>query len=128
MLIASFFKWWYGAGLVKRFRRLLAKLGQTTDFFSIDLLVKTLFQPFKMIDSQKIDGSIEMRLRNWLDRLISRMIGAMIRTFTLLAGIIVIVFQVILSVGAMVFWLAMPLVPVASTILFILGATPSWLG
>lgn len=128
MLLASFFKWWYGAGLKNRFSRLRDKLVQTSDFFSIGLLLKTFFQPFRMIDAQKLDkGALEDKLRNWFDRLVSRMIGAMLRLGVLLVGILALVARLVYSFVAMFLWLFIPVAPAACVILFVLGVAPSWL-
>lgn len=128
MLLASFFKWWYGAGLKNRFHRLTDQVLKTSDFFSIDLLLRTFFQPFRMIDSQKLKkGALEDKIRNWFDRLISRLIGAMLRFGVLLVGMVALLMRVAYSVLVMILWLFVPILPAACVVLFILGVAPSWL-
>ncbi len=128
MLLASFFKWWYGAGLKNRFERLTDKIIKTSDFFSIDLLIKTFFQPFRMIDSQKLEkGALEDKVRNWFDRLISRLIGAMIRFGVLLVGLLALLARLVYSLVAMILWLFVPFLPAVCVILFVLEVAPSWL-
>lgn len=128
MLLASFFKWWYGAGLKNRFQRLTDQLVRMSDFFSIDLLLKTFFQPFRMIDAHKLDkGALEDKVRNWFDRLVSRLIGAMLRFGVLLVGLVALLIRVFYGVVAMVLWLFVPALPAVCLILFILGVVPSWL-
>lgn len=127
MLIASFFGWWWTGGVVQLAKRLLAKLDSTRDFFSIGLLLRTLFQPFRMIDAGKVDGPLEVRFRAAIDRLISRIIGGMIRTVVMIMGLVAIAIQAIGSAFCLIFWILMPFLPVVSLILFVLGVAPAWL-
>ncbi len=127
MLLASFLRWWYGAGLKNRFQRLLNGLKKTFDFFSIDLLVLTLFQPFKMIDSEKLEkGALEDKLRNLFDRIIGRVIGMFIRLFVLFFGVIALILHSLWDLFAMMAWVITPFLPVLCLVLFILGVVPKW--
>lgn len=127
MLIASFFSWWWTGGVAQLTKRLLAKLDSTRDFFSIGLLLRTLFQPFRMIDAGKVDGPLEVRFRAAIDQLVSRTIGGTVRTIMVMVGLIVVVIQAIASFAYLVCWILMPFLPIISLILFILGVAPTWL-
>ena len=127
MLIASFFSWWYGSGLKKRFELLGSKLDLTRDFFSIGLLIKTLFSPFRMIDANVVkNGSLDQKIRSMVDKLISSFIGALIRLTVVIVGAFGLAFQAVFGLIAIGFWILMPIMPVVFLILFALGWVPKW--
>ncbi len=126
MLVASFFKWWYAAGLKKRIEIFFEQIGRTQDFFSIGLLVKTLFKPFKLIDSGTIKGSLDAKMRAFIDRSISRFIGAFMRSIVILIGLFVLIFQSLYGLMGLIFWLLMPILPIFFAINFALGVSLPW--
>jgi len=99
-------------------------LAALVDYFSIDLLLRTLFSPFRQISAGKVQGPLGVQLRAWLDRLVSRGIGAMIRLFMIVIGALaMIVATLIYSVGV-VLWAVVPLLPVIGIILGVSGWVP----
>ena len=60
------------------------KLVSVFDYFSIDLLVRTWFAPFRQISAGAVDGPIGVQIRAFFDRLISRTIGGIVRGLSLL--------------------------------------------
>ena len=128
MLLASFLKWWYGSGLKNHLLRLGDSLLRTIDFFSVDLLAINLFQPFRMIDSTKLErGALEDKISNFFSRIISRCIGAGIRSFVLIFGVLALTLHFLWTIISTLVWLATPIVPVTGLILFVIGVAPSWL-
>lgn len=123
MLLVSLFQWWYGDGWRQRLRIIKRQLGDTLDFFSIELLFKTLFTPFRQISAEAANGSLEAKLRAFADKMISRAIGAVVRLVIIIAGIIAIVFQAAFGGIILVGWGLLPLFPVAGIILMISGWT-----
>jgi hypothetical protein len=114
MVISSMFSWWYIDGLKDQLRRIKRMLVRVNDQFSIPLLAKTLFQPFRQISTGKVDGALEDKMRAWLDRMVSRLIGGFIRTVVMIIGLICLLATALLSVVRLVFWVAMPLLPLAA--------------
>ena len=112
MLLLS---WWYSAGYRVFLQKLLSKLHDTADFFSIDLLLKTLFSPYKQISAEVNSGSFFQRL---LDKLISRIIGFFIRFFIVITGILALALQVICSAIAALSWPLLPIFPLICFVLF----------
>ena len=51
MFIVGLLGWWYGAGWRERARMIIERLAKAYDFFSLDLLIKTLFAPFRQISA-----------------------------------------------------------------------------
>lgn len=121
MLFMSLFQWWYGDGWRQRAVAVNARLDSVMDYFSMGLLVKTLFSPFRQISAGKVDGPLGVQLRALADRLISRMIGGMIRTVLLLVGAIAIALQAVFGVVVLVGWLFVPALPVVGLVLMIIG-------
>jgi hypothetical protein len=108
----SMLSWWYLGGLQDQFGRTKKRLLKVYDQFSIPLLLKTLFHPFRMIDADKSYGpSLDAKIRAWLDKMVSRMIGGFIRTIVVIIGIIVLITTVVISALMLVLWVILPILP-----------------
>jgi hypothetical protein len=126
MFLVGLLSWWYGDGFFTRLQFIKDRLARTSDFFSIFVLVKTLFAPYKQISAgQNIDTS-ETKLQIFADKMISRFIGFFARIFLIVAGCIVLIFQVIFGLLVMICWVILPLVPVAGLIMYVIGWVPEW--
>ena len=53
MLAVSFLQWWYLRGWLAYFDGFRIKMRDMADFFSIGLLLRTLFQPFRQISADE---------------------------------------------------------------------------
>ncbi len=121
LLVTELLRWWYGDGWRGRARLISVRLDGTLDYFSIGLLAKTLFAPFRQISAGKTDGPIGVQLRALVDKLVSRVIGAMVRLIILIVGGIAIGLQVLISGVLLVAWGLVPLAPLAGIVLAIMG-------
>jgi len=86
-------------------------------YFSIPLLLKTLFSPWRRYIWFYPRGfDIGKYLEVWVSNLISRIIGAILRIFLIISGLIYEI--LILFVGAIVFfgWLILPALLIAGLI------------
>lgn len=126
MFLAYVLSWWYGNGLVGRFKIIKNRLQVTVDFFSISLLIRTLFAPYKQISAEQVDGSIDVKIRAFFDKLLSRIIGAVIRLFMVIFGLVALAVQTIISGIILIIWLVLPLVPIAGLIIWVIGWVPQW--
>jgi len=126
MLLVGIFSWWYGSGWRIRIQIVKDRLAASADFFSIGLLVSTIFAPFRQISAGKVSGSIGDQMRAFVDRLISRFVGAIVRTFMIIFGLFVMFFQIIFGLIMISVWPVIPLFPVAGLILLAIGWVPSW--
>lgn len=124
MFIVSVLGWWYGQGWNMRFVRLREKLMSTLDYFSIDLLFRTFFSPFRQISAGNVRGPLGVQMRAFLDRLISRMIGAMIRLTMIIVGSVAIVLYLVYGSLMLIIWGVVPLMPVIGVVLFLIGWVP----
>ena len=123
MLIVELIHWWYARGFRAFGRKLLEKLGLTADFFSVGTLFKTFFLPFRQISAGKVEGSLETKMHAFFDRLVSRCVGATIRFFLIIAGLISLLAQAIFSLILFLAYPFMPIMPVVCVVLFTNGVT-----
>lgn len=127
MFLVGLISWWYGRGWVGQWKLMGHRFKATLDFFSIGQLLMTLFSPFRQISaSPSADATVPAMFRAFVDRTISRVIGAFVRFFTILAGLIVIALQATYELLIMVAWWFVPLLPVAGFVLLAIGWVPSW--
>ena len=109
MLAISFFEWWYSRGWSIYFQGFLARLQNTADSFSIGLLFKTLFQPFRQISTT--DGSKATAGEKIIDATVARLVGFFVRVFIIIAGIITLILMAVGGVLLGLLWLVIPLMP-----------------
>ena len=123
MLAVSFLQWWYSRGWGIYFLGFRDRLRNTADFFSIGLLLKTLFEPFRQISAnEKGDtGGLEGALIAFFDRLLSRVIGFIVRVFVIAGGIVSLTLMVVVGLAISVLWPLIPLAPVAGIVLCTMG-------
>jgi hypothetical protein len=124
MFIVGLLGWWYGPGWHGCISRALGRLAATADFFSISLLLRTLFSPFRQISAGGVRGPLGVQLRAFFDRLISRLIGAMVRTGMIIAGCVVLTVQAIIGSLAGLGWLLLPVLPLVGLTLTLIGWMP----
>lgn len=125
MLPISLFSWWYTNGWRDQAELCGARLSRVSDRFSITLLLRSLFSPFRQISADDNYGpGLDAKVRAWLDKLISRCIGAMIRSVLILMGALLLLFEVIIAAVRLVVWPLLPLFPVIGIILAMSGWVP----
>lgn len=93
---------------------------RTADFFSIGLLVRTLFDPFRQISAGQVraQAPLAVKMQAFFDRLFSRVVGAVVRLLVLFAGLVVISLRAVWAVGSIVVWALLPSTPVVGIILW----------
>lgn len=124
MVIVGLFSWWYGAGWKQQVIAVRDNLLSVYDYFSIDLLLKTLFSPWRQIAAGKVRGNISMQMRAWFDRLFSRIIGGFIRTIVMVVGIVSILVVTIVGLLRLCLWPMIPVLPVMGVFLSMTGWVP----
>lgn len=124
MVIVGVLIWWYSAGWFGCILRVRDKLMGVYDYFSIDLLIRTLFSPFRQISAGRVDGPIGAQLRAFFDRLLSRIIGACVRLMTVVIGACALVVTLVWGVVKIVAWLVVPLLPVVGLCMMLIGWLP----
>lgn len=113
-------KWWYTAGWKTFFNSFLERLKAVADQFSIGTLFKTLFYPFRQIDSgHLVNASISERFQAFIARTISRFIGAGIRLVVAGTGILILGLTAIAGFIANLIWPLIPAMPIVCIFLTI---------
>lgn len=124
MLMFSFLQWWYSTGWLTFGNSFLDRLKGSADFFSIGLLLRTLFSPFRQISAYTDDfAPLQKRFQAFFDKLISRMVGLVVRLIILVFGVIVILIEAAIGSVLVLAWPLLPLVPIAAIVLGIMGVT-----
>ena len=124
MFIVGILSWWYGAGWQQRFAMLRERLATTNDYFSIDLLATTLFAPFRQISAGQVNGPLGVKFRAFLDKLISRCIGAMVRSTMIIIGVAAILLHSVIGCVTLVMWALVPALPFVGVWLYTIGWLP----
>lgn len=119
MLFVSFVGWWYTRGWVAFGNKLLELIKKIAREFSIRLILRTLFSPWKqIISSGGVNTTLGDKIRKVVDNLVSRLVGAGVRFIMLILGLIFTGLLSMLSLLAFIIW---PLIPPASVALILLG-------
>ncbi|MGE5309978.1 MAG: hypothetical protein ACM3JF_02785 [Sphaerimonospora mesophila] len=124
MILVGFLTWWYGAGWHDQIKRIGLSVRRTSDFFSISLLARTLFALFRQISADATGNDIASRFRAWGDRMFSRIIGAVMRIFMIVFGIIALGLTLVISLVRLALWPAVPLLPLAGLVLMLSIGAP----
>jgi hypothetical protein len=119
MLIAEFFKWWYGVGWQEAATGAIGLVKKIQLSFSIPVLLRTLFAPWKMIVTNP-GRSLDDKMRALLDNLVSRTVGFFVRIFSLIAALVLMFIAAIIGGVIAITW---PLVPVLIITALIKGIT-----
>jgi len=79
-------------------------------YFSIDLLLKTLFLPWKRDEINTDNLSLDLKLRVWIMNLVSRFVGAIVRLGVIFVGLVSIALCVVAAIVAVVGFVALPII------------------
>ena len=124
MLVVGFLQWWYLRGWTDFSHKMLSGLRSLADGFSITLLLKTLVAPYKQISAYGSGReSIQAQISDFFDKLLSRVIGMILRIMIILIGIAVILLDILVSGIAILLWPLLPIMPFVCIILTIMGVT-----
>jgi hypothetical protein len=120
MLILDFFTWWYSTGWLKTVNDLKRRSNNVLRTFSVFLLIKTLFKPWRRIITYPGQG-LKSRLSALIDNSISRVIGFVIRLFTIIAAFIVFIVVNLISLLSIIIWPILPILIIIAVIKGIVG-------
>ena len=112
MVFISLFSWWYTTGWLTLIQKASRRVESVLKFFSVPLLITSLFSPFRQISAGRVNGSLKAQLQAWGDKLFSRFIGAIIRSFLIVIGLVVVAVMSAFCLIAAVAWPLVPLAPV----------------
>lgn len=121
MFIWFWVRWWYGAGWVWAWRRaVIDRLAWCNSAFSLSRLAATWTAPYKQTAVGRVKGSIGVHIRAWVDRLVSRVIGFLVRTVLIFVGLLLCGLTLL---SGLIFLLAWPFIPLSLPLGIIL-----WIG
>ena len=117
MLIAAFLQWWYGPGWRDASNRLSARLKNTYLSFSVPILLRTMFAPWRRIITPP-NGSLEQKMKALLDNIVSRAVGFTVRVMALLAAGLLLFFYAGFGGILLILW---PILPILGPALIVGG-------
>lgn len=110
-MIVDFLRWWYGPGWRTALGNVHGRARGVLEDFSVGLLARTLFSPFRQIDAGSVRGPLSVQMQAWFGRVFSRFFGAGLRSLMILIGLIGALLSWILGTIWLVLWPVMPLLP-----------------
>ena len=117
-MVVAFFWWWLKETPQKIVKISFLTVKKLFAFFSIDLLLKTLLEPWKRDEIDTTNLSLQDKLRVYLMNLVSRLVGATVRSGVIAFGLFSILAVFTLGIAAAV---AFTFLPVICVILIIIA-------
>jgi hypothetical protein len=125
-MLFALVSWWYTAGWARLVNKISHRIESVLESFSVGLLIRTLFNPFRQISAGAAQGkSLDAQMRALGDRLFSRVFGAFVRTLFIIIGVVLSVLAGIVGILQLLLWPVVPLLPVIGIILAVMGWTPN---
>jgi len=122
MLIVSFFTWWYSRGWLNELHGLSARLTKVANIFSVPILLRTMFNPWKQITTTSFkDSSLDEKIKALVDNIFSRIVGFFVRLIALFLAFISILITGVYSILRIILWPAIPLLPFIFTFIGLTG-------
>lgn len=103
-------------------QKVRARIRAVLGFFSVGLLAGSLFAPFRQIAAGRAGGSLTAQLQAWGDRLFSRGIGFVVRSFLIILGIAIVIIVAGVGLVLCLLWPLLPLAPIIGVVLMGMGA------
>ncbi|OGL30517.1 hypothetical protein A3F37_01430 [Candidatus Saccharibacteria bacterium RIFCSPHIGHO2_12_FULL_41_12] len=105
MATILFLKWWYSSGWSWLFGEYRQKLTSISRNFSVSILLKTLFAPWKQLTTQ---ATFRNFFQAMVDNTISRLIGFIIRFFVLIGALIAVTLLSVFFLFFVAIWVFIP--------------------
>lgn len=120
-MIVALFSWWYGAGWARAAGRVGGRMRAMLETFSVALLLRTLFDPFRQISAAQVRGGFDAQLRALGDRMFSRVFGAFVRSLFIFIGLTGALLAGIMGLIELIVWPVLPFLPVIGIALTVMG-------
>jgi hypothetical protein len=126
MMLLALVSWWYTTGWARLVARIGHRIESVLESFSVGLLIRTLFDPFRQISAGAAQGkSLDAQMRALGDRLFSRIFGAFVRTLFIVIGLVLAILAGVVGIFQLLFWPLLPLLPLIGIILAVMGWVPN---
>ena len=124
MFLTDLISWWYFCGWGVFLSSLKTRLSDTVDLFSFGDMLRTLFKPYRQISAgTTASEALDVKIRIFFDRLISRFVGLFARLTIILVGIVALLLEIIIGGILVIIWPVIPVLPVFGIVLMIMGVT-----
>lgn len=117
-LIVRYFFWHYTKAFIDFFRIWINIFWFCIHFFSMSTMIRTLFSPWKRIVDE--DKSIGNFFSSFIVNMIMRVVGFVMRSTLIIAGIFAVLIVFILGIASLVLWIFTPIILL---LIFIKGIT-----
>lgn len=124
MLIMGLFRWWYADGWLNQLGDVKATFARVADRFSIGLLIRTLFAPFRQISNDEQGQGASGKISVLVDKLVSRTIGGFMRTVMIIVGTVTLCLLAIISLARLIVWPLIPIAPIVGLIMMSVVGAP----
>ena len=112
--------WWYGAGWLKTIADLRRRLNKTVQLFSVAVILRTLFAPWRRIITPP-GQSLDTRFRSFIDNTVSRFVGLTVRLITLIVTLILLTAIAITGLLEIIVWPLLPILAIVALVKGIVG-------
>jgi hypothetical protein len=110
--MVGFIYWWLLFVPTEIFTISVRTVKKTFHFFSIDLLLKTLLQPWKKDEIDTTNMALDDKARVWMMNLVSRLVGAIVRGGTIAIGLGAIAGIVLIATVLLVGFILLPFIAI----------------
>lgn len=114
MFIIDFGLWYYTRGFIDVLSVWFNCMWFIIHFFSIPLLLRTLFSPWKRMTDEGTSRSIEAYMEGFIMNTMSRIFGAFVRAVIIFVGMFALCVGVVVLGTVLVFWILAPLLLIYS--------------
>lgn len=117
-MIVVMFKWWYSEGWKHAFMSVILRSNNMLEKFSVPILLKTLFEPWKQIKSYAGSGSsLNDKAYVLFDNAFARTFGFILRINLIIIAMIISVLVGLVSLVLAIVWPVIPFLPVVFVVL-----------
>ncbi len=107
-MFSGYFVWWYGTGLIQAYQIATSIMAHVTDFFSLPILFRTLFAPWKNDVTVARNLSLADQLKVWQMNFVGRFIGFLVRSVVIVVALLILFILVLAGAAGLVIWLLGP--------------------
>src|SRR5688572_1051812 len=119
-MIFEMLRWWYATGWLQAVKRITTGVARVEHAFSLTLLARTLFAPWRRIVAMPGKG-LDARIHASLDNLVSRSIGFVIRSTVIIAALVAMFFAFLFGILMAILWPLLPVIVVVLTVKVVTG-------
>lgn len=109
-LVLEYFAWWYTDGFIRLLKYLKAFVVVLADNFSVRVILRTFFQPWKRDIASTKGLSLDKRFQVWVGNLIARVFGMIIKGITFVIFLLFFIVLIVFELLIFIVWLLFPII------------------